>query len=187
LGIAGRNVCGALFLFAGLQKLRSATSGAAMLTTIGVPDKVSNAVVRAIALFEVALGCWLLTDAQVPASIVTAIVVLCGLTLVLGLAAWKKYEGACGCFGEPEAPIGINNFAFNGGMLCMLSAAYVTTHLAPKATFASYRLSWQALAVTIAVGMSFIAILSLVRYIEVFLGLVRTQQEERQSGVPEGW
>jgi hypothetical protein len=92
-------VAALVLIVAGLAKLRAPAPAAAALRELGRP--AGQPLIRVLAVFEIAVGIWVLAS---PAG-VAAIAIACCYALFAALALLlSRRRAACGCFGETDFP-----------------------------------------------------------------------------------
>jgi hypothetical protein len=97
---------GAMWLFAGLSKLRSPMSLADVRRFMNGPRWLHSLIVRGLPFVEIALGAALLTRRWVREAGLISAAVLMSFTIVLGLEYFRRAladvapGGDCGCFGK---------------------------------------------------------------------------------------
>jgi hypothetical protein len=92
-------VAALVLVVAGVAKLRAPAPAAAALRELGLP--AGRPLIRVFALFEIALGGWVLASPGGPAAAAVAGCYVVFAVLALLLA---RHRAACGCFGEAEFP-----------------------------------------------------------------------------------
>jgi uncharacterized membrane protein len=101
-----RWVLGAVFIYAGIQKLLDPKSFAVLIEAYGlVPDLLLLPTAFSIAFLEVVAGAGLLFDVRGSLSVITGLLVLFAVILTYGLRMGLDVD--CGCFGsdDPEAQV----------------------------------------------------------------------------------
>ncbi len=105
---------------AGVAKLRAPRPAVTALASAGVP--APPALVRALAVGEIALGAW---SAVMPGH-VTALLLACVYATFCCLSlALARRRVACGCFGEREAPASSAQSLLSGALASVALAAAV--------------------------------------------------------------
>jgi len=112
----------AVLCAAGLAKLRSP---AAALSAFAVLDLPANpTLVRALAMFELAIGAWCALRPSGPAAIAAA-VLYAGFAGAAALLARRR--SSCGCFGDDHSPASAWQSVLSGVLALTAVAAYLSS------------------------------------------------------------
>jgi hypothetical protein len=89
----------AVLCAAGFAKLRSPTAALRAFAVLGLPAKL--ALVRVLAVFELAIGVWC---ALAPSGPAAAVVAMLYAAFAVAAALLARRRSSCGCFGDDESP-----------------------------------------------------------------------------------
>jgi hypothetical protein len=114
-------VAASVLCLAGAAKLRSPAAAARALTTLGLPARL--ALVRALAVGELALGVWCALD---PVRVAAGAMACLYATFAGAALLLAHRHSSCGCFGEREAPASIAQSIVSGILSLVALAATVS-------------------------------------------------------------
>ncbi len=111
-----RLVLAAVFLTAGLAKVKGRREFSAALPSLGVPARLVPIIAVAVAPLEIAVGVLLLINATAFGAAIAALILIVGFSLLLVTTIRHGTTGGCNCFGalSSDKPVGPSALIRNG-------------------------------------------------------------------------